>query len=205
MGYKFYYFNARGRGETIRLIFVAAGQDFEDVRFTREEWPQHKPKSPTGQAPFLETPEGTILVQSRAIQRYLANKFGLYGANAEEKYKIDVVSETIGDIQGELMKMYFAENEEAKMKLAQAFFSGKGLDLFKTLSQFLSEGQPGAVVGAKTSWVDLELLALTDFFYNKPETTAFLEKFPVVVSHAKVVKALPKVAAYLATRPVTEM
>lgn len=56
--YKLYYFNAKGRAEPIRLIFAAAGQKYEDIRFERDEWPQHKPKSPTGQSPFIEINEG---------------------------------------------------------------------------------------------------------------------------------------------------
>jgi glutathione S-transferase len=52
--YKLNYFNGRGRAELVRLVFAAAGQEYEDVRFEREQWPEHKNKSPTGQVPFLE-------------------------------------------------------------------------------------------------------------------------------------------------------
>ena len=41
--YKVTYFNGRGRGELTRLLMVTAGQDFEDERITREEWPKMKP------------------------------------------------------------------------------------------------------------------------------------------------------------------
>lgn len=71
--YKFYYFNARGRGELIRYVFAAAGQKYEDVRFSREEWPQHKPRAPFGQAPFLEVVDGDnvfVISQSVSIGKY---------------------------------------------------------------------------------------------------------------------------------------
>lgn len=69
--YKLNYFNGRGKAEPIRLLFAAAGQKYEDVRFERETWPQYKPKSPTGQAPFIEINEGgnsRVLAESVTIR-----------------------------------------------------------------------------------------------------------------------------------------
>ena len=37
-GIKLIYFDGRGRGELSRLILSAAGQKFEDVRLTFEQW-----------------------------------------------------------------------------------------------------------------------------------------------------------------------
>jgi glutathione S-transferase len=69
--YKLYYFNLRGRAEVIRYVLAAAGQEYEDVRFEKEEWAsKYKAQSPTGQSPFLEIKEGnntTTLCQSIAI------------------------------------------------------------------------------------------------------------------------------------------
>ena len=41
--YKLHYFNARGWGEMIRLMFAQQGQQYEDVRYTPETWPETKP------------------------------------------------------------------------------------------------------------------------------------------------------------------
>ena len=70
--YKLYYFDARGRGELIRLLFAAAGKKFEDVRFKAEQWPEYKPKAPFGQAPFIDIIEEgktTTMAQSIAISK----------------------------------------------------------------------------------------------------------------------------------------
>ena len=206
MGYKFYYFNARGRGETTRLILVAAGQNFEDVRFEPNQWCEHKPKSPSGQAPFLEIPEGKKLCQSRAIQRYLGNKFNLYGSNDLEKYTIDAVSDTISDLFQEYNSVRFTTDPAEKKKKEEAFYGTKGPDIMNLLQKFLSEGKPGTLAGGKLSWADLELFVAIEMLdLGGPESKALLQKYPSMLDHAKAIKALPKIAAYLAKRPVTSM
>jgi len=69
--YKLYYFNVRGRAEIARLIFSAAGEKFEDIRYERNEWSSHKSEMPLGQMPVLEVDE-VKLPQSMTIARFLA-------------------------------------------------------------------------------------------------------------------------------------
>ena len=91
--YKLIYFNLRGRAELHRYIFAVAGQEYEDFRFERSEWPEHKPKMPFGQAPVLEvTDDGKTvqIAQSGAIARFLARKYNLYGKNETEMTEIDM-------------------------------------------------------------------------------------------------------------------
>ena len=40
--YKLTYFNGRGRGEIARMLFAAAGKEFEDVRIEFPDWPKLK-------------------------------------------------------------------------------------------------------------------------------------------------------------------
>lgn len=49
--YKLHYFNIRGRGEIIRLVFAAAGQEYEDHRFEFQDWPKYKQTTPFGTCP----------------------------------------------------------------------------------------------------------------------------------------------------------
>ncbi|CAF5025928.1 unnamed protein product, partial [Rotaria sp. Silwood1] len=49
--YKLYYFNARGRAEISRLIFAAAGQQYEDIRYDYKEWALDAGEMPLGERP----------------------------------------------------------------------------------------------------------------------------------------------------------
>ena len=42
MTYKLYYYNFKGRAEPTRMMLYAAGQKFEDITWTVEEWPEIK-------------------------------------------------------------------------------------------------------------------------------------------------------------------
>ena len=91
--YKLYYFDVRGLAEVIRLVFAAAGQKYEDVRFTRDKWLEWKSKAPFDKAPFLEITDGSkafTISQSKAIARYLSRKFGLAGKDDDESALIDM-------------------------------------------------------------------------------------------------------------------
>ena len=59
------------------------------------------------------------------------------------------MSEVLTDIVALLGAIIFATDEESKKSLAEDLFSTKGPVLLNALSKFLSEGQPGAIVGGK--------------------------------------------------------
>ena len=56
--YRLVYFDFKGKGELARLIFAAARQDYEDIRYeystTSEKWLKYKPQMPFGRLPVLE-------------------------------------------------------------------------------------------------------------------------------------------------------
>jgi glutathione S-transferase len=51
--YKYNYFNLKGRGEIVRIIFAAAGQKFIDNRIEFNNWPSIKPTAPFGQVNLI--------------------------------------------------------------------------------------------------------------------------------------------------------
>lgn len=79
--YKLYYFNIRGRAELIRILFAAAGQKYEDIRFEKDNWAEYKAKTPFGQVPFLEVHDGSNVLklsQSLAISKYTTSRRALF-------------------------------------------------------------------------------------------------------------------------------
>ena len=100
----------RGRAEIARQLFAIAGQEYEDVRIEKEDWPNLKSNMPFGQLPVLEIKEGehvTFLAQSFTIYRYLAQKFNLNGKSDLEKAQVDMVIEQFIDLQNAFIKAHF--------------------------------------------------------------------------------------------------
>ncbi|XP_070543838.1 glutathione S-transferase 1-like [Ptychodera flava] len=114
--YKLKYFANRGRAEPSRLVFAAAGVEYEDIRFDPEQWQSEKEsvsasgKYPFGQMPVLEV-DGEVIAQSQAIARYLANEFELAGKTNLDKAKVDMVVDALEDINKGLIEMWYAEDE----------------------------------------------------------------------------------------------
>ena len=70
------YFNVRGRGEPTRLLFKAAGVEFEDRRLTFEEWGKEKEQLKSGESsvtdllkrPALQKVRGRVFLNSNLVK-----------------------------------------------------------------------------------------------------------------------------------------
>ena len=133
--YKLYYFNGRGRAEVSRLIFAAAGEKYEDIRYERSEWPAHKSEMPLGQAPVLEY-NGTKIPQSMAIARFLAKQFHLAGKDNFEQAKVDAVVDTISDVVGKFVQVRFEADESKKRRNDQEILFGGITETFEKSRSF---------------------------------------------------------------------
>ena len=96
--YTLHYFNSKGRAETIRWLFAVAKVEYEDKRYSQEEWALFKEsrcdyqavtmtmhqfsyeycvsETPFGSMPVLELEGGDMIAQTSAITYYLATEFG---------------------------------------------------------------------------------------------------------------------------------
>ncbi|CAF0804899.1 unnamed protein product [Rotaria sordida] len=202
--YKLFYFNLRARAEISRLIFAAAGQKFQDVRYERNEWLSHKNEMPLGQVPVLEF-NGTKLPQSLSIARFLAKQFQLAGRDNFEQAKVDAVIDTINDAMMIFMPIRRQEDEMKKKELMKKFFADqlpKHLKNLETLGKLYGDGGP-FFVGNHLTWADL-------YFYDILETLLYanencLNNYAWLKQNRVEVEKQPKVAEYLKNRPKSTM
>ena len=198
--YKLYYFNTRGRAEIVRLIFAAAGEKFEDIRYERAQWPSHKAEMPLGQIPVLEV-DGVKLPQSMAIARFLAKQFGLAGGDHLEQAKVDAVVDTSIDLAMKYLPIHFEPDEAKKSIEMQKFFAEelpKHLRNFENLANAYSNGGR-FFMGNQMTWCDLEVYDVFDFLL--PVNDKFLDSHSWLLKHRQEVAQHPKIAAYLKSRP----
>ncbi|CAF1581110.1 unnamed protein product [Adineta steineri] len=202
--YKLTYFNGRGRAEVSRLIFAAAGQKYEDVRYEFDQWPAHKAEMLLGQMPVLEV-DGVKLPQSAAIARFLAKQFHLAGKDNFEQAKVDAAVDTIYDIYKTWAPSRFGEDPVKKEALSKKFFGEelpKQLQNLETLGKLYGNGGH-FFVGNQLTWADL-------FFHTITETLLginadCLNNFPWLKDNRAEVEKQPKIAEYLKNRPRTEL
>jgi len=202
--YKLTYFDGRGRGEIIRLLFAYQGQDYVDNRIKREDWPALKPSAPFGQVPILEV-DGVKLCQSNSCARYLARKFNLVGKTELDQAKGDMLVDCFDDSAKPIM-LFFMEKDEAKKAEAKKKFVEEQLPASLALLEALLVANNGGdkfFVGTEVTWADIA-------FMNFVQWTAMggavnpLTKFPKLTALDDKVKKIPKIAAWLEKRPKTE-
>ena len=198
---KIIYFNGRGRAEIARLLFAAAGKAYEDVRVASHAELKAAGKLPFGQLPRLEY--GALeIVQSHAINRYLASKFGFMGANAEEAARVDMVYEGVIDIRN--AQNALRSVPEDKKAAETETFTSKTLPLWLGhLEKLLvsNHGGDGYFVGDKLSLADIAVQNLV--FGLKPSFPKVFEETPKLNGHYQRVSEYPGIAEWLKKRPET--
>nr|QDG10049.1 glutathione S-transferase [Sinonovacula constricta] len=202
--YKLTYFNGRGAGEIIRLVFAVAGQQYEDERVPRDQWPQRKPDMPMQQMPVLTITKGgksTVFCQSGAISKHLARKFGLFGSNETEAFLIDEMLESLGDTMRDLQKAMFGTDENQKKESMKNFKETSVPRFCRFFNLRQKEFGSKYAIGEKLSLADLSVFNFVDqitrrgfgdVWDNKPVVKELYELFELVQSDSRVKTWLDK-------------
>ncbi|XP_052086426.1 glutathione S-transferase 1-like [Mytilus californianus] len=204
--YKLSYFEERGRGEVLRLMFAGAGQEFEDDRLKGDSWAAFKPKTPYGQMPVLTVDNKTMINQTGAIARFIAREFGMYGTNNMENTKCDVIFETINDMFTEMIKVFF-EKDEAKMAENNKKLNTEVLPkFFAFMAKLLKENGGKCLVGSKLSVADVAFFDILDKITEGKSMGAGLYKdFADIKTFYENVQKLPKIKSYLEKRQPSDI
>ncbi|CAF0932754.1 unnamed protein product [Rotaria sp. Silwood1] len=204
--YKLIYFAGRGLAETSRMLFKAAGQEFQDYRYPivindgqyiRPEWDADKSKYIYEKIPVLEIDGGKyVIAQSKAIERFLARRFNMLGSNDIEAAIIDAAGEQILDL-----KQAYNKAKTAGADSVKKFFEE---DLTKTFAAFekqANKNKSGYWIGSSLSLFDIQLYNLIHFFDDQQSVQKALENCPTLKAIHDKVEQTPAIKKWLDERP----
>lgn len=114
-----HYFNGRGKMESIRWLLAAAGIDFEENLLTTRE--QYLKLLADGALMFEQVPlvdiDGMRLIQTKAILKYIAEKYDMQGKDLKERAMVYMYSEGLMDLMEMIMMTPFTPPADLPDKL----------------------------------------------------------------------------------------
>ncbi|KAF9578800.1 hypothetical protein BGW38_005235 [Lunasporangiospora selenospora] len=160
--YTLLYFGVHGLGEVTRSIFVYADVEYEPII---PDWPAMKAQTPFGYLPVLyeTTSTGVVLelTESSSVERYLARKFNLLGANEMEEHRVGEYVNSACWIWSQILSKFLFSPVETRNQTVPEFYKGPIASWTQIHERHLREnGSNGHYVGNAFTWADLRTLAL---------------------------------------------
>nr|KAG5712475.1 hypothetical protein BaRGS_011449 [Batillaria attramentaria] len=185
------------------MALALAGKKFEDIRWTREDWPKYKADAPFGQAPYLEV-NGKKYGQSVAIASYLARELGLYGKTNLDALRVDEVVQLYQDLLRAIMTGHFEQDETKKAELDKKLVEEDLPKFFGFFQKLVQENGTGVFVGNELTLADLYVY---DVMYSLGKIRNYDAgaAFPELQTLKDKVESNPALKQYLANRKDTLM
>lgn len=215
---KLVYFNGRGLAETSRLILAFKNIKYEDFRYPLKiiDWATYnmekkefeddknnnKLSKSLNKLPYL-IDDNIIIPQSKAIERYLARKYDLFGIDNIEAARIDSICEYVRDFkelyQG-VRKLKGSEKEDVMKK----WFSETLPERLHLLEVILCGEHELYAVGLKESLADIVLFSfITQFFDDNKSVKLAVESCPKIQKIVGNIEINKSVKEWLNKRPST--
>jgi glutathione S-transferase len=205
--YDLHYFDARGAAEISRYMFAISGTPFEDTRVDIKEWKATIKSS--GQyarngnvLPVLILDGKTWISQSRTIERFLAQQFGLMGRNPLEAALIDAACEHIRDLKDmeRNLRRNPAMSDDEKAVARDKQFS----DDLPAKTKLVEGTLPAFHRSGPLSYADITVYWTFSQLWGdrSGEALAMLDGCPTLKAMHDKVKADDRVRQYEARRPV---
>ncbi|XP_075980040.1 glutathione S-transferase 2-like [Anticarsia gemmatalis] len=197
----YYYFDEKAFGEAIRLLLAYGGQEYEDRRINFDtEWADFKKNAPFGTLPLLII-DGKEFSTSLAISRYLGNKYGLAGDNAEEAFEIDQNMDYLHDLRSKASAQYWEEDEAIKKSRQEEYAKSYPVMLEK-LNDIVQKNN-GHIALGKLTWGDFSLAGAYDYLKLTVQIPDLDERYPALKAAVDKVYSIPQVKAYADAAPKT--
>uniref|UniRef100_A0A8D0GRD8 glutathione transferase n=1 Tax=Sphenodon punctatus TaxID=8508 RepID=A0A8D0GRD8_SPHPU len=193
---KLYYFDGRGKMESIRWLLAAAGVEFEEEFLETRE--QYEKLLQEGSLLFQQVPmveiDGMKMVQTRAILSYIAAKHNLYGKDLKERALIDMYVEGITDLMVFIMMCPFLTPED-KEKQHTLITERATNRYFPVYGKVLKEHGQDFLVGNQFSWADVSLLEV--ILMVEEVSSNVLSEFPQLQAFKERISNIPTIKRFL--------
>lgn len=219
MAYELYYWpTIQGRGEFVRLALEQAGADYADIgrdgergmrallEGLEDEALAHPPFAP----PYLK--DGDLVVaQTAAILLYLGPRLGLAPDDAAGRLWTHQIQLTLADLVAEAhdthhpvaVGLYYDDQKPEAARRAEGFRRERIPKFLGWLEAILARNPAasGWLAGDQVTYADLSAFQVVEGLrYAFPRAAAAaLETTPKLTGLAERVRALPNIAAYLAS------
>ncbi|XP_068926698.1 glutathione S-transferase-like [Petaurus breviceps papuanus] len=193
---KLYYFDERGRMESVRWLLAAAGVEYEEVLFkTAEEFENFVKGGDLmyQQVPMVEM-DGMHMVQTRAILKYIAAKYNLYGKDLKERAFIDMYVEGMRDLNDMIMFFPFSLPEE-KQKNFNYIMERATERFFPVYEKALKDHGKNYLISNQLSWADIQLFEV--ILMVEELKSGILSAFPKLQEFKARVSKLPRIQKFL--------
>ncbi|XP_027708785.1 glutathione S-transferase-like isoform X2 [Vombatus ursinus] len=145
------------------------------------------------QVPMVEM-DGMSIVQTRAILKYIATKYNLYGKDLKERAIIDMYVEGMRDLNDMIMFFPFSLPEE-KQKILNYILERATQRFFPVYEKALKDHGKNYLVGNQLSWADVQLLEV--ILMVEELKSDILSAFPKLQEFKARVSKLPNIQKFL--------
>ncbi|XP_040203683.1 uncharacterized protein LOC120935696 [Rana temporaria] len=189
-----YYFDGRGKMESIRWALAAVGVEFEEKLFDTKE--EYEKLLKSGDLLFQQVPmvemDGLKLVQSKAILSYIAGKYNIYGKDLKERLFIDMYTEGATDLMGLVIPSFFMAEPEQNKQLDRV--KQRALNRYFPVYEKALENQE-YLVGKQFSIADVQLLEVILAVEELHPT--ILQNFPNLQAFKARISSVPTIEKFL--------
>ncbi|KAG0093953.1 hypothetical protein BGZ93_004478 [Podila epicladia] len=162
--YKILYFALHGRGELTRTLIIQGGDKYEELPV---DWAVQKELTPFNCLPVVyETAasgETLELAESQAIERYLARKYHLLGANAWEEHLVNRYFNSTDTAQNFFGTSVLNVQGDARVEAANTYYKETLSKWIRLHEEHLKQnGSNGHYVGNGLTLADYKTALLVD-------------------------------------------